>query len=85
MCQSGTRCSHITVASEFSSLGVQTLPPICISAATKVVLAQRLQSLLLLSPGWVQGSAEVNTALRFGKEIPIHPRTVLHSVVHLRC
>lgn len=76
VCQSGTQCSHITVASGFSSVWVQTLPPICISAATKVVLAQRLQSLLLLSPGWIQSSAGVNTALRFWKEIQIHPSTV---------
>lgn len=81
MCQSGTRCSHIAVANEFSSVWVQTLPPICISTATKVVLAQRLQSLLLLSPGWIQSSAGVNTALRFWKEIQIHPRTVGKRVI----
>lgn len=70
------RCSHITVPSDFSSVWVQTLPPICISAAAKVVLAQRLQSLLFLSPGCIQSSAGVITALCFWKEIQIHPRTV---------
>lgn len=55
----------------------------CVSseAATKVVLAQRLQSLLLLSPGWIQSSGGVNTALRFWKEIQIHLRTVGKRVI----
>lgn len=70
-----------SVLSYHSSKWVQTLPPICISAATKVVLAPRLQSLLLLSPGWIQSSAGVNTALRFWKEIQIHPRTVRKRVI----
>lgn len=67
MFQSGPRDCRITVAGEFSPLWAQT-PPSCISAATKVVLKQRLQSLLLLSPGWIQSSAGGQYCTLFWKE-----------------
>lgn len=83
MCQSGTRYSHITAASGFSSVWVQTWPS-CISAATKVVLNQRLQSLLFLSPGWIQSSVGVDSVPCFGKKIQIYPRTVRKCCVVFR-